>query len=371
MFKPSLSSISVLAIALATAGSAGAYTVHHATGATADDILDARAAFRVELGGGDTASGGSFGGLRREINWDGAPDAASDPAFMPPDQFRSRGALFTTNGSGVMMSAKQGNPTSTPILFGSQSALYPQIFEAFTAERAFSPIGSNRLDVTFVVPGTDTPALSRGLGVVFSDVDLAFTTAIEYFTLDGTSLGKFFVPASDGNQSFSFLGVAFEDAVVHRAEITLGTVALGSHGEPAGHDAVVTDDFIFGEPEAAAEGCQADATTLCLNQGRFELRVAFATSAGGPRSQGRAIRLGADSGAFWFFNANNLEMLVKVLDACALNDRFWFFSAAATNVELEVTVTDTLTDTTEVYTKAFGPPAPAITDTDAFATCQP
>lgn len=366
-----LRTTATLGFLLLTLDATGAFasTVHKASGATPADILDAVTAYRLELGGGDTGSGGLFGGVRREINWDGAGDAVSDPNFMAADQFRGRGALFTTNGSGVKMSAKADNPTATPVVFGSLSGAYPQLFAAFTTERTFSPIGSNRLDVTFVAAGTDVPALSRGLGVVFSDVDLPFTTAIEYFTLDGTSLGKYFVPAAEGNQTFSFLGVSFEDPIVHRAEITLGTIALGAHGEPAGHDVVITDDFIYGEPVVADEGCQADATTLCLNNGRFELQVEFATSPGGPRSLGRTQRLGADSGAVWFFNAKNLEMLVKVLDACTLNDRFWFFSAAATNVEFEVFVTDTATGQTKTYFKPHGPAAPAINDTDAFATC--
>jgi hypothetical protein len=207
--------------------------------------------------------------------------------------------------------------------------------------------------------------------VVFSDVDLDFTTSIEYFAIDGTSLGKFFVPAATGNQTFSFFGVAFELPLVARAEIVLGNIQLNQFGElPLVQDVVITDDFVYGEPIAApAVDCVANATTLCLNNGRFELQVAFATTAGGEQKLARVQRLGADSGALWFFSANNNEMLVKVLDACAINERFWFYAAAATDVEFEITVTDTEADVTKVYSKEFGPPAPAITDTDAFDTC--
>ena len=38
-----------------------------------------------------------------------------------------------------------------------------------------------------------------------------------------------------------------------------------------------------------------------------------------------------DSGLFYFFGASNLEMLIKVLNACGLNDRYWVFFAATTN----------------------------------------
>lgn len=363
-------SLAVLALTLG-AQIAGAQVIRSASGATADDILEARDAFRVDLGGGDTGTGGFFGGVRREINWDGAGDAVSDPNFMPPEQFLSRGATFRTNGAGVMMSAKAVNPTATPILFSTISPVHATQFQAFTAERTFAPIGSNRLDVTFSVPGTQTPAVTRGLGVVFLDVDQAFTTSIEYFAIDGSSLGKFFVPSANGNRTFSFLGVDFEEPLVARAEIVLGSVPLNLFGElPPVADSVITDDFIYGDPIAAeVSECVSDATTLCLIDGRFKVTVDFATSPGGAQQPGRVQRLAADSGAVWFFSANNLEMLVKVLDACSINDRFWFYSAAATDVELEITVRDTETGQEAIYTTEHGSPAPTITDSDAFDTC--
>ena len=72
---------------------------------------------------------------------------------------------------------------------------------------------------------------------------------------------------------------------------------------------------------------------------------------------------------FYFFNPDNWEMLVKVLDGCAINDHFWVFHAATTNVEYTLTVTDTVVGTTEVYGNGLGTPAPTILVTEAFATC--
>jgi hypothetical protein len=48
----------------------------------------------------------------------------------------------------------------------------------------------------------------------------------------------------------------------------------------------------------------------------------------------------ADSGLFYFFNENNWEMLVKVVDGCAFNNHYWVFAAATTNIEYVLTVTD-------------------------------
>jgi len=71
----------------------------------------------------------------------------------------------------------------------------------------------------------------------------------------------------------------------------------------------------------------------------------------------------------WFFQPDNWELLVKVLDACQVNNRYWVFFAATTNVRFELTVTDTQTQMVKTYTNPLGQAANAITDTDAFATC--
>ena len=71
----------------------------------------------------------------------------------------------------------------------------------------------------------------------------------------------------------------------------------------------------------------------------------------------------------WVFSANNWEMLIKVLDGCAINDHYWVFAAATTTVEYTLTVTDTITDVVAEYFNPLGVAAAAVTDTDAFATC--
>jgi hypothetical protein len=62
-------------------------------------------------------------------------------------------------------------------------------------------------------------------------------------------------------------------------------------------------------------------------------------------------------------------MLIKVLNACALNSRYWVFYAATTNVELTTTVVDTQTGRTQVYFNPLNTPAPPVQDTNALATC--
>ena len=75
------------------------------------------------------------------------------------------------------------------------------------------------------------------------------------------------------------------------------------------------------------------------------------------------------SGLFWFFAADNWEVMVKALNGCGLNSRYWIFSAATTNVFYRMEVFDYHTGPQRIYFNYSGPPAPAVTDINAFATC--
>jgi len=114
--------------------------------------------------------------------------------------------------------------------------------------------------------------------------------------------------------------------------------------------------------------CVSDAETLCLNGGRFALTTAWATPA--PEfGRGQAESLTADTGYFWFFNSANVEMVVKVLDACSFADHFWVFAGGLTNVAVEMTVTDMDSGVVRRYSNPINTAFQPIQDTDAFATC--
>jgi hypothetical protein len=114
--------------------------------------------------------------------------------------------------------------------------------------------------------------------------------------------------------------------------------------------------------------CVANATTMCLNGGRFRVTIDF-NPAGVPPAAAKGSMLGGDSAAFTFFDVNNVEALVKVLNACGLNNRYWVFAAGLTNVRVVLTVTDTAKGTTKTYTNPQGQAFQPIQDTAAFATC--
>lgn len=122
-----------------------------------------------------------------------------------------------------------------------------------------------------------------------------------------------------------------------------------------------------GEIRGQIPPCFAGPNTLCLNDGRFEAEVEWETAT--DSGSGGANRVTDDSGAFWFFRPTNLEMLIKVLDGCAVNGHYWVFFSATTNVGFELTVTDSRTGLSRPYSNTLGENAKPVLDTTAFATC--
>ncbi|MEO8276202.1 MAG: Calx-beta domain-containing protein [Thermoanaerobaculia bacterium] len=138
-------------------------------------------------------------------------------------------------------------------------------------------------------------------------------------------------------------------------------------GSPATSTVTITDDDVSCEP------CVADATTLCLAAGsgdpnRFRVRVTW-TDFAGATGPGKSVPFTADSGFFYFFNPNNLELLVKMVRGCGTSlNAYWFFYAAASNVGLEYDVLDTHACVSKHYSNPVGNFA-SDGDINALATC--
>ncbi len=97
-----------------------------------------------------------------------------------------------------------------------------------------------------------------------------------------------------------------------------------------------------------ADTCSPACTTLCLADGRFAVQVAWSDFQGGS-GDGRVVDLTRDTGSFWFFDSENIELVVKVLDGRPINGHFWVFYGALSNVEYTLTVTDTVTGLVKTY----------------------
>ena len=120
-------------------------------------------------------------------------------------------------------------------------------------------------------------------------------------------------------------------------------------------------------PARAAEAapCITDATTICLNASRFKVQVTWSVPSQGTSGVGNGIALTSDTGEFWFFSANNIELVVKVVDGRAFNNKFWVFYGALSNVQYTITVTDSITGAVKTYVNPNGNLA-SVADVIAF-----
>lgn len=107
---------------------------------------------------------------------------------------------------------------------------------------------------------------------------------------------------------------------------------------------------------------------LCLKEGRFKIQGHYLTPTA-ESGEARGVRLTADTGYFYFFHPHNVEAMIKVLDGCGFNNRFWVFAGGLTNVRTLLTVTDTQQSAVKIYINPLNRPFQPIQDTSAFATC--
>ena len=248
------------ALLVLTAASQAA-TLFNGTGADTAGILNSVNAFKSALGNGSTTpnapTNSNFADGFRAINWDAAPDAVSSPNAFPGGFFntdfspRARGMDFSTPGTGFALSATVASGVGTN--FSNINASYANEFTTFSPERLFSPLGSNIVDILFFDPTNPSrSALVDGFGAVFTDVDVANLSRIEFFDINDNLLTTAFAEPSDKGLSFAGAHFDTEGEVLARARIFLGNANLGANDGP-GSDVVALDDFIAGEMVAIPE----------------------------------------------------------------------------------------------------------------------
>lgn len=222
--------------------------------------------------------------------------------------------------------------------------------------------------------GFDGPIV--GSSSIYLNLDATSSTDVDgYFHFGGAYDGA---PVTPGDtltitHTWTGPGVLFFDA---------GTGAFDSSGSCGGaYETIGTspplDVQVRGtmgiqiDQEDLTTACVKSDTVLCIenNPGdaRFQLTVDFTHSGTPGTGQASLQTLGiAHGGSFWFFGQDNPEILVKVLNGCAENHKFWVFLTAGTNVGFTVHVKDTTTSATKTYTNSDGVAALPVQDTGAF-----
>ncbi len=145
------------------------------------------------------------------------------------------------------------------------------------------------------------------------------------------------------------------------------------HPNPTGYG-VVAESMVDAAVDAATRTdlceqvppgpCVASGTVLCLNQERFRLEARW-QNFDGDGGAGQALPQTDDTGAFYWVDPQNIEMIIKVLDGRAINDHYWVFYGALSNLEFTLVVTDTVTGECKEYANPLGTFA-SVGDTGAF-----
>jgi hypothetical protein len=132
-----------------------------------------------------------------------------------------------------------------------------------------------------------------------------------------------------------------------------------SYEPPTATTLAIADFFVSAEP----------AEVLSFHDGRFHVSVSWRTPQGEEGVGARVPGASESAGLFSFFHPDNWEVLVKILDGCSFNERYWVLKAAATNVEYTVRIEDLDTEAVWERTNLMGTMSPAFADIRAFAGC--
>jgi hypothetical protein len=214
------------------------------------------------------------------------------------------------------------------ISFGAQSSCAPN--------EQYSHIDVNGIRLTSAAGGEDDGSCVDGALVTVGGLDDSLNNPADRFAgPDGN-------PRAD-DELYSLL--PFINSSTTKVNVTTFN--------PSNDDNIFFAYFqITGKAVISTGKCSPSSTILCIddqsNDRRFKVEVAYATSEGGGLSgNGQAIALSSlgvnRGGLFWFFAADNPELLVKVLNGCGSNGHYWVFYSAGTNVGFTLTVTDTTT----------------------------
>ncbi|MEM9555610.1 MAG: Calx-beta domain-containing protein [Acidobacteriota bacterium] len=359
----------------------------------------------VQLGGGDEPGnlrfavasiqrGEGSGAFNVQVQRVGGDDGAVSVAYATSDGSAQAGSDYAATSGTLNWPDNDDDPRSfsVPITDDGDQEVNETINVMLSNPGGGAGLGSPST-ATLTIVDDDAPTSSPGtLGFVSSTAQAAENGAaatiavrrsggtdgavtVDYATSDGSAQDGLDYQGTAGTLAWAdgesgekaFTVPLIDDAVEEGAETVNLALSSATGGASLGTSSAtltITDDD-------AATDCVPDATTLCLTlDDRFRARITWRDFQGNT-GDGQAVSLEGreDSGLFWFFGEDNLEMLIKVLDGCPVNQHFWVFFAATTNVEFTLTVTDTATGTQKIYANPLGQAAETVLDVEAFATC--
>jgi hypothetical protein len=260
---------------------------------------------------------------------------------------------------------------------GSEFGVFGQLLDpACVADSEVLCLGAGnrfRVKVSWKIPGGET-------GVGRSHPITADTGTFWFFSPDNLEL---MIKVLDGRPVNGHFWVFYGALSDVEYTITVTDTATGeekTYHNPPGRMASQADTSAFADtaaapatalaamaPAAVSTGCSTSAagTALCLQSNRFAVEVTFTDPRNGVTGPAHAVDLTADTGAFWFFDPSNLELMIKVLDGRPVNGHFWVFFGALSDVAYTIRVTDTETGEQRIYVNPHGK-LTSRADTSAF-----
>ncbi|MEM6706928.1 MAG: hypothetical protein AAF690_29750, partial [Acidobacteriota bacterium] len=236
------------------------------------------------------------------------------------------------------------------------------------------PEGATPRQLHLPVDGGSRWIVATALGALVSD-DLGSTWRSVDLRLLGALVG-----VADAGEGWLLASNALPESeqLLWSSDEGQSTFDLGLLGEVV--DVDVADDLIvasidgyvlngqqgvFAWQRSDGFPCVQSAEQLCLQHDRFRVQVRWQL-AQGAATMARTRPMTSDTGAFWFFEEDNLELVLKVLDGCAVNGHFWVFAAGLTDVGVEIDVIDQKTLEQRSYSSSFGVPFGPLQDVEAF-----
>ena len=252
-------------------------------------------------------------------------------------------------------------------------AFEQELLRHLTSARQAQVIEPNATHPCFTTLSCNTTLNGANLGGCSSDIGLT----VDFYTLQGVTGQTVSVSATTTVSDTILVTVQDYDTGKVLANSPLGTRSVStSYTFPDNRKYVIgfgtstsfaTFSYALTVNCSGGSTCSPTTTTMCLND-RFAVSATWRTS-DGQTGTGTAIKLTSDTGYFWFFGSSNVEVVIKVLNACSLNSKYWIFAGGLTDVNVVLTVRDTKSGTTKTYTNPLGVAFQPIQDTSALGVC--
>jgi len=150
-----------------------------------------------------------------------------------------------------------------------------------------------------------------------------------------------------------------------------GVTGTGSLTDPSPCDMHCIGGFVVSRATGPCSGTAADLCVSNSGDDAFDITVHYFTDRnGGVDADGTAISLDCSGvtqgGTFGFSSNSNPELIVKVLNGCAINHFYWVFISAATDQGFTVVIRDTVTGAVATYSNPDHHAATPVQDTAAL-----